>query len=501
MFGLISYSLIMALIYRSKIGKIGVFLGLFGGIILCSQAQTTREKSAHKISLSESIKQALQSQVQMRNALLDERIQQLQINLYLSAMMPQIAYNVNTTYFTNIPKRFIPDFITPATVQILSQLGIKSGNGQIIKVPAYDPSKGFFTQMNTRWNISQDFAIQQILFDPDVFIAVASTRSLTKLSKLQTQAVKEEVILNTAKAYFTLVFLRKRLSVADTLLTYTQSIYREIQAISTQGFQDEDALIQMQLNLNRVQSLNSQLHQAYQIAERNFAYLIGLNIATEKMPQLDLSSDFSLQKLTQLPLMPANYTNKVEHKLLETTLKLRKLGVLQKKIAYIPRIGLFGNIGYINLSNDFQLTTFGSSKGFRNDFVGLKFSIGIFEGFKKRHELKIAQMEYVKAQNDLENSDKSLDLLSQNAQLQALTRLKDLQRAKENLDLSNRLYTRTLSKRQRGISSSVEILNARIRLAEYEDSYLGGFLDAIYSRLTWQKALGNLEDFISEIDK
>lgn len=461
------------------------------------------------LSLQESIALVLRTQVKMRNALVDEKIQQAQKNLYLAAMFPQIAFNLNATYYTNIPERFIPDFITPATARVLAEFGVRGNGNKLITVPDYDPSKGFFTKMNTNWNIFQDFVIQQILFEPDVFIAISSTRALHEMAKANTQAVREQLILNTAKAYFTLVILVKRLRIADSLLKYTQAIYHELQALNQEGFQDEKTLLQMQLNLNKVRSGASKLRQSLGVAKRNFAYLIGLNAlqktqkksAQDLNQEWELSSDFSIEKLKDLPLDPVrNYAQRADKQQLKVLTKLKKLGVLQKKLAYLPRINLLGNLGYFNLSNDFQLTTFGNSKGFRNDFIGLKISLNLFGGLKKYNELKIAQLEYTKVNNELENSDKALELEVQNAQSQALLSLSELERLANNLELSNKLYAKLLPKKQLGMSSSLELLNAKIQMTEYEDSYLGGMLDAIYTRLSLHKALGNLEEVLYELN-
>lgn len=461
--------------------------------------------SERSLSLAESINMALRSNVSMRNALIDEHIQQRQKNLYLAAMMPQIHFNLNATYYTNIPERFIPDFITPITAKFLADFGVVNSSGQPIQPINYNPSKGFFTKMNTNWNIFQDFLIQQILFEPDIFIAISSIKALHEMAQANVQATKEQITLNTAKAYFTLVILKKRLIAANSLLKYTQAIHHELQTLKIQGFQDEKALIQMQLNLNKVSNLHSKLKQALGNAERNFAYLIDLDNLNNKpayKPEAPiLSSDFPLEKLENIPIdLERNFEQRADRKQLQTLLKLKKLAILQKKISYLPRINLFGNLGYMNLSNDFQLTTFGSSKGFRNDFVGLKLNLSIFEGLKKHHELKIAQLEYDKVYNNLTNSDKGLELEVENALQQSFSSLEYLQRFADNLQLSSKLYTTLLAKRKLGMSSSIELLNAKIQIAEYEDSYLAGFLDAIYARLNLHKALGNLEKLLSELN-
>ncbi len=73
-------------------------------------AQTTNQ-----FSVKQAVEYGLKNAVQVKNALLDVKIQQQTNREITAAALPQLNGSASTTHYFNVPVQSIPNFIAPAT--------------------------------------------------------------------------------------------------------------------------------------------------------------------------------------------------------------------------------------------------------------------------------------------------------------------------------------------------------------------------------------------------
>ena len=99
---------------------------LFPSLVF-AQAGTARKITRHEFSVQQAVDYALKNNVNVKNALLDVKLQEQVNRAFTSAAYPHINASLGTTYNPNVATQVLPNFISPATYQVLIDEGVKDG--------------------------------------------------------------------------------------------------------------------------------------------------------------------------------------------------------------------------------------------------------------------------------------------------------------------------------------------------------------------------------------
>ncbi len=132
------------------------FISLIGIAANAQQKDTVR--TTHNFTADDAVNYALSNAVQVKNALVDLRIQAQSNKEITASALPQINASGSLTDYLNIPTSLIPAEFTggPAGTYIPIQFG-------------------------TKYNASGGISISQILFDGQVFVGLQATKHLFKI--------------------------------------------------------------------------------------------------------------------------------------------------------------------------------------------------------------------------------------------------------------------------------------------------------------------------------
>src|SRR5687768_3256875 len=120
----------------NKGSKKGIFLFIISCFAIVAQSQDTARIARHEFSVQQAIDYALKNNVQVKNALLDVKLQEQVNREVTSNAYPHINGSIGTTYNPNVATQVIPNFISPATYQVLIDEGVKDGQGNPIVMPS-----------------------------------------------------------------------------------------------------------------------------------------------------------------------------------------------------------------------------------------------------------------------------------------------------------------------------------------------------------------------------
>src|SRR3954452_23027071 len=113
----------------------------------------------HEFSIGQCLDFGLKNNVQVKNAILDLKIQEQTNKSITAAAYPQIKGSFSTTYYPNVAVQTVPNFIAAATYGVLEREGVKNGTGEPIKSPS---DFGFIeAAFGTKWNGSGGVSLSQ----------------------------------------------------------------------------------------------------------------------------------------------------------------------------------------------------------------------------------------------------------------------------------------------------------------------------------------------------
>jgi outer membrane protein len=147
----------------------------------------------------------------------------------------------------------LPDFISPATYQVLVDQGVKDGNGQTITFPA----GGFgniAAQFGVPWTAGAGLELSQILFDGQVFVGLQARKTVLDFAKKQAELTEEQIKVNVYKLYYQLVVGRQQITSIDANIDRFNKLLNDTKEIYKQGFAEKLDIDKVQVQLNNLQT-------------------------------------------------------------------------------------------------------------------------------------------------------------------------------------------------------------------------------------------------------
>ncbi len=452
---------------------------LFAAWGLHAGAQTTNQ-----FSVKQAVEYAKKNSIQVRQALIDLELQR-QTNKEITARaLPNVSASGTLIHFPNVGIQTFPNFIAAGTYGVLSQEGVKDGNGNTIVAPA---DFGLIqAQFGTKYTLTGGVDLQQLLFDGQVFVGLQARRAALDLSRNQIAVTEEMVNVNVQKVYYQLVVAKQQTGSIDANIARTEKLLEDTKEIYKQGFAEK-------LDIDKVSvQLNNLLTEKIKLQNQIDAGTVGLKFLMN-MPQQDslLLTDTLSYDMISNNLMNNNYNvaDRKEYQLLQTSRKLGEYDVKRYKLSYLPTLALFGNYSKNAQRNRFD---FFGGQYFTSSNIGVKLTVPIFEGFAKKARVDAAKLRLQKTDLNIEQLEQNIASDVKQSTINMTSALATINQQMKNMELAEKVYSTTKFKYEQGLGSNQEIYTAQAELRVAQNNYYASFYDAIIARIDYLKATGKL---------
>lgn len=452
---------------------------------LPGQKKDTLAKTKHEFSIQQAIDYANKNNVQVKNALLDVKLQQQVNREVTSNAYPHINAGINSTYNPNVATQVIPNFISPATYQVLIDEGVKGNNG-----PIEMPSEfGFIAaQFGTKYSTTAGISLSQILFDGQVFVGLQA-RSATLNWKEKNVEVTEEIIkTNIYKVYYQLVVSKTQIELLDANIDRIKKLQHDTKVMYDNGFAEKLDADKITVQLTNLQSEKVKVLNIISNGYYGLKVLMGMPVTDELVLTDTLSYDQIRDGLLEASMY--SYEERKEYQFAELGKKLNEYNIKRYKLSQIPTLSLNGN--YAKNAQRDKFNFFNKDSWYTISSVGLNLSIPIFNGFFTKSKIQQAQIELQKTENQIDALKLSIDNEVATAKNNFRSAVSTLDFQKENMTLAERVYEQTKKKYEVGTGSQLEITNAQTDLKAAQTNYITALYDAIIAKTDFLKATGKL---------
>jgi outer membrane protein TolC len=172
---------------------------------------------------------------------------------------------------------------------------------------------------------------------------------------------------------------------------------------------------------------------------------------------------------------------------------LALLDIKRTKVAYIPTLDLYANIGAVAGTgagaNLFNL----GNEWFSFGLVGLQMNIPIFDGLRKRSSIQQKEVKLSQVHNSFELLKNGIDLEIQQSQIAYSNSVDFMNVQLENMKISEDVYNVTKIKYQGGVGSNIELINADAEYKEAQTNFFTALYSALVAKVDYNKALGKLD--------
>ncbi|TDB68243.1 TolC family protein [Arundinibacter roseus] len=445
--------------------RIQLFLCCFWLISISSgQAQqTSSNTSADSLTLEECITYALNHQPEIRQLQLDEQIVDRMIKSRLADWYPQLNLNFSLQHFLQLPVIILPDFTNP------------NGPRREVQTGVQNTSTGAFS-------------LTQTLFNRDVLLANRTSRDVLRQVTQNTENLKINLTVDVSKAFFDLLLTIQQ---QDILQAQIGRLERNLKDTFNQfqgGIVDKTDYKRATIALNNARV---QLRQVQEQARAGEAVLKNrMGFPVEEPLRLSHSST-RLEAEAYLDTMQmVRYENRIEFQLLQTRQQLLKSQIDYERWSRLPTVSAFLNYNLVYQNQEFRQLY---SQSFPNSLFGLTLAYPIFQGGKRLHTMKIAELQLERSNSEVQGLRNAIS----SEYIQALAYYKaewvNYQALKENVELAREVYDVIELQYKSGVKTYLEVIIAQTDLRTAELTYANALYQVISRKLDVERALGTID--------
>lgn len=448
------------------------FVVLFLATFLVTAGLSAQESV--ELTLEEALSYALENNVNVKNAKLETLISKATIKETTASGLPQINGNFEVNYNPAIPVVFLPNE---------PPFGDPSVPGEVI------PARfGVSYQSNLGANLSQ------MIFDGSFFVGLRAAKTLKQLTDLDLIKTKNDAIEAVKKAYFGVLVSEERIRLATANMARIDTLLYETNALYEEGFVEKLDVSRIQVQRNNSYSQLERSRAALEISHQLLKLQMGLPMQYALVIRESLEEFNPVQEINAL--LQEEGEERVELQQLDTNLELVNLDIKNNQAQYMPSIDFLANIQRSGAGNSLS-TVFESQNWFGSSLLGLRMQIPIFDGFLKSARIQKNRVQLQQLENQRFFIGQQIENELRTSKINLKNELNLIKVQEENLQLAREVYDIARIKYQEGVGSNLEVVEADAALIEAEINYLSALYDGLISKVDLEKALGLLNQDVS----
>ncbi len=419
-------------------------------------AQQPTDSLPTTASLQDCIRYALEHQPVIHQSVIDEAITDRSVKSKLADWYPQVQLDANLQHYLELPT------------------SIFGGNP---------------TKVGVANNSAATFTLNQNLFTRDLLLASNTAKDVRKQIKQTTTRNKIDVVADVSKAYYDVLLTQQQINVLSEDIVRLERSLKDAVNQYQSGVVDKTDSKRATISLNNAKA---QRKSAQELLNAKQAYLKNLMGYPANLGDIPVSSD-TTKMVAEVnnsdTAVVADPHNRIEYQLLKTQESLLEANVKYNKWGYLPSVSAFVNYAFA-----WQNQSFGQlySNNYPNSLMGIKLSLPIFQGGKRVHNIRMAELQLERNKWDFETLNNAVNTQYTQAMAAYRSNLNDYLTLKENVAMAQDVYNMLQLQYKEGIKTYLDVLISETELRTAQLSYYNAMYQVLSSKIDLQKALGTL---------
>ncbi|MDP9078537.1 MAG: TolC family protein [Bacteroidota bacterium] len=402
---------------------------------------------------------ALRNQPAVRQAAIDEQINERDIKIGLSAWLPQVnGSGEYQHYFKGSPAA------SSSTTTTTTTSGVRNDEFSTLGLQA-----------------------SQVIYNSDVLQAAKAAKYSRQYYKQNILSSQINVVSDVSKAFFDVLLSQKQLEILNEDIARLQSSLKDAYNRYQAGVSDKIDYKQATISLNNSLASRKQTAEAINSKEAYLKQIMGISAGHNLI--LSYDSTRYEQEATIDTNQRLDVNNRIEYRLLQSSKNLEIVNVAYYKYGFLPSLSAVGSYNWIYLSDKFSNLY---NNSYPNAYAGLSLSIPIFQGTKRLQNLAKARLQVSRTDLDLENSANTINT----EYVQALAGYKSNYTSwvlvRQNVDLAKDVYKVVSLQYREGIKTYLDVIVAQSDLRTAELNYYNALFQLLSSKIDLEKSLGTL---------
>jgi outer membrane protein len=456
-------------------------------IVLTSVAIAASGQGMMPMSLQDCLDYAVKNQSSIKNLKFEEILQQLKNEELTGLTRPQVSFNAGASAFVVVPTSR-SDASAFSGAFSANSLPFVLDSAKAIALANQPQARYSNLQFALPYNANCTLSVSQILYDPNITIALEARKAIMELTNAATNTNIAAVKYNVSKAYYNTLIAEKRIASLDNNIKLIADFYTMTSKLFKEGFAEKIDADRLQVQMNNLTVEKNKIENLIAISYQ----LLKFNMGMPLKQGMTLTDTLNINEITQSALnTEIDYNNRPEMAQLNVARHLQDLDLKRQQNAKRPTVVAFGNVGLATSTKTIgDLFTY---KYFPQSLVGLQLSLPVYDGGQRKKRVEQARIKLDQLENTSEMIEQGIDLETTNAKTQLRNSLMSLDNQTKNVSLAEKVLVTSQKKYKEGLGTAIEVMQAQTALKDAETNYLSAMFDVTSANIDLQKALGNLK--------
>lgn len=416
------------------------------------KAQNRNDSLLNGATLEQCIQYALLHQPAVQQAGIDEQLTDYAVRSRLADWLPQIGGTYSLQHNFQRQTSFFNGVATP--------VGVTNTSGA-------------------------QLYLNQSIFNRDLLLANRTQGDVRLQSRQETEARKIDLTANVSKAFYDVLTTRQQIRVATENIARLQKSLNDAFYRYQAGVTDKTDYKRAQITLNNT-TATKQTAEAALIAK--LEYLKNLMGYPTYAPLTVVYDSLRMEREVIFDtLQQPDYARRIEFQQLTTERRLQEANVLYQRNAFLPNVSATLGYNFNFLNNKFGKLY---SDNYPNSYVGLTAGIPIFQGGKRKINVRAAQLQVARLDLDIVNLQNGINSQYATALGNYKGSLATYRASKENVALAQEVYDVIQLQYKAGVKTYLEVITSEADLRTAQINYFNSLYQVLASKVDAERALG-----------
>jgi outer membrane protein TolC len=324
--------------------------------------------------------------------------------------------------------------------------------------------------MGSKFSSSANISANVVLYNQTVLTALKLSKKGEYVATLGVEKAGEEISKEVAKLYFLIQTSAKQKELVQDNIARTQQMTNIVKTLVDNGLGRQVDHDRIMVSLQNLQTQWDNTEAMYQQQVNMMMYMLEMPSETV----IVLTDSVNMPILTAVPCANDDFSNHVDIQLLETQKDIASLNQKMVNHGYYPSLSAFGQYGYQGLRQNFgdYFNDSPANKWYASSYIGLRLTVPVFDGFRKRAQYRQAKTDYAKASLTLDNTKERFSANYKTAMNNYFNNRTTVERQQSNINLAERVYRETSLKYREGVASMSDLLQDDMGLNNAQANYL-----------------------------
>lgn len=442
-----------------------------------------QDKNIETISLSlqQAQEYAIQHNSGMKNAQLDIEIAKKKIWETKATGLPQISASGTYTHLFNVPAMNLGGtVISDQRVENRTVAAVPTGvPGDSIFQNRYDA----FIKLGVPDNATLNLNVSQLIFSGEYIVGLQATKVFLQISQNSLQSTTADLKESVANTYYMVLLMERNKEILNQSLVNITKTLGDMKAMNQQGFIENTDVDQIELTVhtleNGIRTIENQVSASYDLLK----FQLGIPYENSLILTDNLDNVINASDITLIVAKQFHVQNHINYIIMENQEEVGMLNLKRQKSAYLPTLTAFYKHTENAKKSEFDFTM--------KDMAGLSLNVPIFSGGQRNVMVQQRVMELEKIRNTKANVAQGLELDFINSRNSFTSAYDQFVSEKRNIELTSRIYDKTLIKYKEGLSSSMDVTNAQNQYLNSQKNYFTALYTLLVSKNKLEKLLNN----------